>query len=102
MSQQETIAPASSTPSRKQRRKEIVDKLTGALSEYKQDLGGKKLANYFRKASKLISRDLEKSIKKHKEGEKKEEYKKTPNRKKDKHAKNKAPKKIAKKTSPKA
>ena len=64
MSQEAPAATA--TPSKKQVRKEIVEKLTGALADYKQELGEKKLATYVKKASKLISRDLKKSGKKHK------------------------------------
>jgi hypothetical protein len=48
-------------PSKKQVRKEIFEKLSGALAEYKQELGEKKLATRVKKASKLISRDLEKA-----------------------------------------
>ena len=63
MSQQETAtAPA---PTKKQVRKEIGDKLAGALAEYKQELGEKKLATRVKKVSKLISRDLLKISKKH-------------------------------------
>ena len=72
MNQQETAAPA--TPNKKQVRKEIVEKLTGALADYKQELGEKKLATHVKKVSKLISRDLEKSSKKQEE----ETRKKTP------------------------
>ncbi|HMI60256.1 MAG TPA: hypothetical protein VK518_05090 [Puia sp.] len=62
MSQQETaIAPA---PTKKQVRKEIGDKLAGALAEYKQELGEKKLATRVKEVSKLISRDLLKISKK--------------------------------------
>ena len=69
MSQQETaIAPA---PTKKQVRKEIGDKLAGALAEYKQELGEKKLATRVEKVSKLISRDLLKISKKHREKSKK-------------------------------
>lgn len=69
MNQQETATPAAS--SKKQVRKEIVDKLTGALADYKQELGEKKLATHVKKVSKLISRDLEKSGKKVKQQTKK-------------------------------
>jgi len=69
MSQQETaIAPA---PTKKQVRKEIGDKLAGALAEYKQELGEKKLATRVKKVSKLISRDLVKISKKHRNKSKK-------------------------------
>lgn len=56
MSQQETEAVA--TPTKKQVRKEIVEKLTGALADYKKELGEEKLATRVKKVSKLISRDL--------------------------------------------
>ena len=69
MSQQETLHPT--TPNKKQVRKEIGEKLAGALAEYKQDLGEKKLATRVKKVSKLISRDLLKSSKKHKQQTKK-------------------------------
>ena len=69
MSQQETaISPA---PTKKQVRKEIGDKLAGALSEYKQELGEKKLATHVKKVSKLISRDLLKISKKQRRASKK-------------------------------
>ena len=74
MSQEATAAPA--TPSKKQVRKEIVEKLTGALADYKQELGEKKLAGYVKKASKLISRDLKKAGKKHKESKESNKNKK--------------------------
>lgn len=67
MNQQEATPP-STTPGKpadkKQIRKEISEKLTGALSEYKQELGEKKLASHVKKISKLISRELEKKDKK--------------------------------------
>lgn len=69
MNQQETAAPA--TSSKKQVRKEIVEKLTGALADYKQELGEKKLATHVKKVSKLISRDLLKSSKKQEQRAKK-------------------------------
>jgi predicted house-cleaning noncanonical NTP pyrophosphatase (MazG superfamily) len=59
---QETEAVA--IPKKKQVRKEIVEKLTGALADYKQDLGEKKLATHVKNVSKLISRDLLKISKK--------------------------------------
>ncbi|MDR3717016.1 MAG: hypothetical protein P4L51_29750 [Puia sp.] len=60
MSQQETVA----TLKKKEVRKQIFEKLTGALSDYKEELGEKKLATHVKKASKLISRDLVKISKK--------------------------------------
>lgn len=62
MSQQETITET--TPTKKQVRKELAEKLTGALADYKKELGEKKLATHVKKVSKLISRDLLKSSKK--------------------------------------
>ena len=69
MSQQETVvAPA---PTKKQVRREIGDKLAGALAEYKQELGEKKLATRVKEVSKLISRDLLKISKKQRHASKK-------------------------------
>lgn len=65
MNQEQTATPSISN--KKKIRKEIVEKLTGALADYKQELGEKKLATRVKKASKLISRDLEKLNKKHKQ-----------------------------------
>ena len=68
MSQQEAANPAAAN--KKQVRKEIGEKLTGALAEYKQELGEKKLAIHVKKVSKLISRDLLKMSKKQKRDKK--------------------------------
>ena len=68
MSQQETANP--SVANKKQVRKEIGEKLAGALAEYKQELGEKKLATHVKKVSKLISRDLLKINKKQKRDKK--------------------------------
>jgi len=73
MSQQETVNPAA--PDKKQVRKEIGEKLAGALAEYKQELGEKKLATRVREVSKLISRDLRKSSKKQKKNARKSKTK---------------------------
>jgi hypothetical protein len=62
MSQQETAAPELSP--KKKVRKEIGEKVAGALADYKQELGEKTLATYVRNISKLISRDLVKINKK--------------------------------------
>lgn len=83
MSQQETVHPTASD--KKQVRKEIGEKLAGALADYKQELGEKKLATRVKEVSKLISRDLLKISKKQR-----------------KHArKSKTKVKVAKKTSKK-
>jgi len=84
MSQQETAVPAAPSK-KKQVRKEIVEKLTGALADYKQELGEKKLATHVKQISKLISRDLLKSGKKQKQRIKKTAPKKI-NKKADKKA----------------
>jgi hypothetical protein len=55
------------TPTKKQVRKEISEKLTGALADYKKELGEKKLATRVKEVSRLISRDLKKSDKKKRE-----------------------------------
>ncbi len=73
MNQQETAAPGAFD--KKQVRKQIGDKLIGALEEYKQELGEKKLAIRVKSISKLLSRDLLKS-KKHKKQVKKSTAKK--------------------------
>ena len=61
MSQAQEKAPALK---KKEVRKQVLEKLTGALSDYKEELGDKKLATHVKKASKLISRDLVKISKK--------------------------------------
>jgi hypothetical protein len=65
-----------SVPSKKQVRKEIGEKLAGALAGYKQELGEKKLATHVKKVSKLISRDLLKISKKQRQQTKKKTAKK--------------------------
>ena len=75
MSQQETATPVLSP--KKKVRKEVGEKLAGALAEYKQELGEKTLATHVRNISKLISRDLLKVSKKRQRRSKKETTKKT-------------------------
>ena len=75
MSQQETATPALSP--KKKVRKEVGEKLAGALAEYKQELGEKTLATHVRDFSKLISRDLLKISKKRQRKSKKEAPKKS-------------------------
>jgi hypothetical protein len=70
MSQQETATPVLSP--KKKVRKEVGEKLAGALAEYKQELGEKTLATHVRNISKLISRDLLKISKKRQQRSKKE------------------------------
>jgi hypothetical protein len=74
MSQQETVAPELSP--KKKVRKEIGEKVAGALADYKQALGEKALATHVRKISKLISRDLLKISKRREKTAKKERAKK--------------------------
>ncbi|HVS96034.1 MAG TPA: hypothetical protein VHE54_06090 [Puia sp.] len=90
---QETVHP--STLDKKQVRKEIGDKLAGALADYKQELGEKKLATHVRKVSKLISRDLMKINKKQRRNGKKAALKPAGKTKKTKN------KKVAAKEPPK-
>jgi hypothetical protein len=71
---QETEKATIST--KKQVRKEVAEKLTGALADYKKELGEKKLATHVKKVSKLISRDLLKTNKKQKQAKKKPAVKK--------------------------
>jgi predicted glycosyl hydrolase (DUF1957 family) len=75
MSQQETVAPELSP--KKKVRKEIGEKVAGALADYKQELGEKALATHVRHFSKLISRDLLKVSKKREKTAKKNGTKKT-------------------------
>jgi hypothetical protein len=75
MSQQETATPTLSP--KKKVRLEIGEKLAGALAEYKQELGEKKLATRVKEVSKLISRDLLKISKKRQSKTKKATAKKT-------------------------
>lgn len=74
MSQQETVAPELSP--KKKVRKEIGEKVAGALADYKQELGEKVLATHVRHFSKLISRDLIKVSKKRQKSAKKARAKK--------------------------
>ncbi|HEY6901439.1 MAG TPA: hypothetical protein VI233_12380 [Puia sp.] len=84
MSQDETVV--SPAPTKKQVRKEIGDKLAGALAEYEQELGEKKLATHVKKVSKLISRDLLKVSKKQRRTSKKAAARKTAVKKAGKKA----------------
>lgn len=51
-------------PTKKQTRKEVFEKLSGALAEYKGKLNEKKFENNLKKASKLFAMDIVKAIKK--------------------------------------
>jgi hypothetical protein len=84
MSQQET-ATTPLTPKKKVR-KEVGDKLAGALAEYKQELGEKTWTTHVKKISKLISRDLLKISKKKEKATKKNSTKKNAAKKDRKKA----------------
>ncbi|MEP6750050.1 MAG: hypothetical protein ABJB86_20085 [Bacteroidota bacterium] len=49
---------------KKQAKKEVFEKLSGALAEYKNKLDKKKFENNLKKASKLFAVDLAKAFKK--------------------------------------
>ena len=51
-------------PTKKETRKEVFEKLSGALAEYKSKLDEKKFENNLKKASKLFAVDIVKAIKK--------------------------------------
>ena len=51
-------------PTKKDTRKEVFEKLSGALAEYKGKLNEKKFENKLKKASKLFAVDIVKALKK--------------------------------------
>jgi hypothetical protein len=51
-------------PTKKETRKEVFEKLSGALAEYKSKLDEKKFENKLRKVSKLFAVDIVKAMKK--------------------------------------
>jgi hypothetical protein len=51
-------------PTKKETQKEVFEKLSGALAEYKSKLDGKKFENKLKKASKVFAVDIVKAIKK--------------------------------------
>ena len=59
-------------PTKKDAQKEVFEKLSGALAEYKSNLKEKKFQRNLRKASKLFAVDIVKSLKK---GRKKDQIK---------------------------
>jgi hypothetical protein len=69
MSQETAVHPAA--PNKKQVRKEVGEKLIGALADYKQELGEKKLEGYVKGVSREISRDLLKASKKQRKNSRK-------------------------------
>ncbi|MEP6948180.1 MAG: hypothetical protein ABI863_02850 [Ginsengibacter sp.] len=52
------------SPTKKETRKEVFQKLSGALAEYKSKLNEKKFENKLKKASKLFAVDIVKALKK--------------------------------------
>ncbi len=51
-------------PTKKETQKEVFEKLSGALAEYKSKLNEKKFENKLKKASKFFAADIVKAIKK--------------------------------------
>ena len=51
-------------PTKKETQKEVFEKLSHALAEYKSQLDGKKFENKLKKASKVFATDIVKAIKK--------------------------------------
>jgi hypothetical protein len=51
-------------PTKKETQKEVFEKLSGALAEYKNKLDEKKFENKLKKASKLFAVDIVKAFKK--------------------------------------
>lgn len=74
MRQDNQIKTNSKKPSKKDAQKEVYNKLSGALAEYKSNLTEKRFQKNLKKASKLFAVDLWKSYKKNhkKTGAKKE------------------------------
>ncbi|MEO6313428.1 MAG: hypothetical protein ABIU63_17515 [Chitinophagaceae bacterium] len=56
--------PATKKITRKEARKAVFEKLSGAMAEYKSKLDKKKFENNLKKASKLFAGDLMKAFKK--------------------------------------
>jgi hypothetical protein len=72
----EIKAKAKEKLTKKEIDKAIREKLTGALSDYRQDLGEKKFTTRIKKASKLFSRSVAKLSKKNTQKNKKATVKK--------------------------
>jgi len=51
-------------PTKKETQKEVFEKLSGALAEYRSKLDAKKFDNKLKKASKVFAADIVKAIKK--------------------------------------
>ena len=60
----ETKTIAEKKPSKKQTQKEVFQKLSGALADYRPNLNRKKFEIKLKKASKLFATDIIKSLKK--------------------------------------
>jgi hypothetical protein len=74
--EQKTIVTKKLT--KKQARKEVFAKLSGALAEYKSKLDKKKFESNLKKASKLFAVDLAKAFKKDRKERKERIAEKTP------------------------
>lgn len=63
-----SLSPVPQKLSKKEIRKQVYEKLVGALSDYKSSIKEKKFENNLKKASKLFASDIAKTIgrKKHK------------------------------------
>ena len=61
---EEIQTTATKRPSKKQTQREVFQKLSGALADYKVNLNGKRFESNLKKASKLFATDIVKSIKK--------------------------------------
>ena len=64
---EETKTIAEKKPSKKQTQKEVFQKLSGALADYRPNLNGKKFEIKLKKASKLFAADIAKAVAKQKQ-----------------------------------
>ncbi|MEP6584111.1 MAG: hypothetical protein ABJA90_07580 [Ginsengibacter sp.] len=64
MNQDDQTVAISKRPSKKDAEREVLEKLSGALAEYKGNIKEKKFRKNLKKASKLFAVDIVKSLKK--------------------------------------
>lgn len=64
MNQDDQTAVISKKPNKKDAEKEVLEKLSGVLAEYKGNIKEKKFRKNLKKASKLFAVDIVKSLKK--------------------------------------
>lgn len=64
MNQEDQKVIIAKKPTKKDAQKEVFEKLSGALAEYKSNLKEKKFQRNLKKASKLLAVDIVKSLKK--------------------------------------